>query len=175
MQELTDKGRRRVDDDVADRVRLGLSLDIPWTRAWERLSDHIFRLWTAGVILAAYGYAWVERPELLTWWKRTTTRAIEQGCGLLPYPWGDRIEATLGNFGLWVQITLAIVVFRFLAWLVAFVVRWACRRALIAKRRAGRAHRPDRAAPSPTRAPKPEPRAAADGACGSARHRVPPA
>ena len=41
----------------------------------------------------------------------------ERGCDLLPYPWGDRLEATLGNFGLWVQITLAIVAFRLLVWL----------------------------------------------------------
>ena len=63
-------------------------------------------------------YCWLYAPELLTWWKRTTTAIIEGGCGLLPYPWGDRLEATLGNFGLWVQITLAIVVFRILVWLV---------------------------------------------------------
>ena len=55
-------------------------------------------------------YGWLYIPEMLTWWKRTTTNLIETGCGLLPYPWGDRIEATLGNFVLWVQITLAIVV-----------------------------------------------------------------
>ena len=48
---------------------------------------------------------------------------IETGCGLLPYPWGDRIEATLGNFGLWVQITLAIIVFRIFIWLVSSALR----------------------------------------------------
>jgi len=42
---------------------------------------------------------------------------------VLPYPWGDRIESTLGNFGLWVQITLAIVAFRFFMWLIAFALR----------------------------------------------------
>jgi hypothetical protein len=41
----------------------------------------------------------------------------------LPYPWGDRIEAALGNFGLWVQITLAIVAFRFFMWLIASALR----------------------------------------------------
>ena len=41
----------------------------------------------------------------------------------MPYPWGDRIEATLGNFGLWVQITLAIIAFRILMWLVISAVR----------------------------------------------------
>ena len=87
------------------------------------MRSHIFRLWTACAVLAAYVYGWLYVPEWLTWWKRTTTAAIEDGCSLLPYPWGDRIEATLGNFGLWVQITLAIVVFRILMWLVISVVR----------------------------------------------------
>jgi hypothetical protein len=80
--------------------------------------NHVFRLWTAGAVLAAYVYAWLYVPEMLTWWKRTSTTLIEAGCGLLPYPWGDRIESTIGNFGLWVQITLAIVTFRILIWLV---------------------------------------------------------
>jgi hypothetical protein len=80
--------------------------------------SHVFRVWTACAILAAYVYGWLYVPELLTWWKRATTSVIETGCGLLPYPWDDRVEVTLGNFGLWVQITLAIVVFRILVWLV---------------------------------------------------------
>jgi hypothetical protein len=83
-----------------------------------QLRNHIFRAWTACAVLAGYAYGWLYAPEMLTWWKRTTTTAIEAGCALLPYPWGDRIEATLGNFGLWVQITLAIVVFRILIWFV---------------------------------------------------------
>jgi hypothetical protein len=95
----------------------------------ERLRSHFFRLWTACAVLAAYVYGWLYVPEVLTWWKRTTTALIEAGCDLLPYPWGDRIEATMGNFGLWVQITLAIVVFRILMWLVISVVRrgWTAR------------------------------------------------
>jgi hypothetical protein len=91
------------------------------TRA--RLHSHVFRVWTAGAILAAYIYAWFDVPELLTWWKHTTESAIEAACALLPYPWNDRIEATLGNFGLWVQITLAIIVFRILIWFVMLIVR----------------------------------------------------
>jgi len=91
--------------------------------------SHIFRIWTASAVLAAYIYGWLYIPEVLTWWKRTTTNLIETGCGLLPYPWGDRIEATLGNFGLWVQITLAIIVFRILMSLVLSALRrtWAAR------------------------------------------------
>jgi hypothetical protein len=94
------------------------------------LRSQFFRLWTAGAVLAAYACAWFYLPETLTWWKRTTTAMIEQGCDLLPYPWGDRLEATLGNFGLWVQITLAIVAFRILVWLAAIVLRriWTARR-----------------------------------------------
>ncbi|WP_428486208.1 hypothetical protein [Rhodopila sp.] len=94
-----------------------------WNSTKGRLRSHIFRAWTACVVLGGYVYAWVYVPEVLTWWKRTTTKAIEAGCDMLPYPWGDRIEATLGNFGLWVQITLAIIGFRFLMWLVIVALR----------------------------------------------------
>ena len=87
-------------------------------------------------------YGWLYVPELLTWWKRATTSVIEAACGVLPYPWNDRIEATLGNIGLWVQITLAIVVFRILVWVVMSLVKsaWSVRR-----RRARGAGTPPRA------------------------------
>ncbi len=98
-------------------------MNTSWQTTKERLRNHVFRIWTAGFVLAAYVYGWVYAPEVLTWWKRKTTAVIEAGCDLLPYPWGDRIEATIGNFGLWVQITLAIVVFRVLIWLVYTAVR----------------------------------------------------
>jgi hypothetical protein len=101
--------------------------------SWARVRSHVFRIWTAGAILAAYVYSWFHVPELLTWWKRTTEATIEAGCGLLPYPWGDRIEATIGNFGLWVQVTLAIIVFRFLVWVVMAVLR-----RVFVRRRVGR-------------------------------------
>ena len=94
-----------------------------WNSTKARVRSHVFRTWTAGAILAAYVYGWIYIPELLTWWKRTTTAIIEAGCDLLPYPWNDRIEATLGNLGLWVQITLAIIAFRILVWVVMVVVR----------------------------------------------------
>ena len=94
-----------------------------WQNTRLRVRNHIFRIWTALAVLAGYVYSWLYSPELLTWWKRTTTAAIEAGCGLLPYPWGDRVEATLGNFGLWVQITLAIVAFRLVVWLAMSVLR----------------------------------------------------
>jgi hypothetical protein len=104
-------------------ARRGLTLETSWQGTKARVRSHIFRLWTACAILAAYVYGWLYVPELLTWWKRTTTAVIEDGCALLPYPWGDRIEATLGNFGLWVQITLAIIVFRILMWAIISAVR----------------------------------------------------
>jgi hypothetical protein len=94
-----------------------------WDNAKTGMRRHVFRTWTACSVLAAYVYGWVYVPELLTWWKRMTTEIIEAGCGLLPYPWNDRIEATLGNFGLWVQITLAILAFRILVWLVMSALR----------------------------------------------------
>ncbi|HEY4043979.1 MAG TPA: hypothetical protein VGM32_19330 [Rhodopila sp.] len=91
------------------------------TKRW--LRTHLFRAWTAVAVLAAYVYGWLYAPEILTWWKRTTTKTIEAGCDMLPYPWGDRIETTLGNFGLWVQITIAIIVFRILVWLFVSALR----------------------------------------------------
>ena len=104
-------------------------MQISWDSTRARLRNHVFRIWTAGAILAAYVYGWLYVPEMLTWWKRTTTAIIEFGCGLLPYPWGDRIEATLGNIGLWVQITLAIILFRILVWLAMSILRrgWVAR------------------------------------------------
>ena len=105
-------------------------MESTWDRTKEGIRNHIFRIWTACAVLAAYAYGWIYMPEVLTWWKRTTTSLIEAGCNLIPYPWGDRIEATLGNFGLWVQITLAIVVFRILVWVVISGLRrpWRARR-----------------------------------------------
>lgn len=88
-----------------------------------RIRSHIFRFWTALAVLCGYVGSWFWAPEVLTWWKRLTTSAIEAGCALLPYPWNDRIEATIGDIGLWVQITLAIVAFRVLMWLFG-VVLW---------------------------------------------------
>lgn len=116
----------------------GATLERSWNSTKAQLRSHVFRIWTASAVLAAYVYAWFYVPELLTWWKRTTTAVVEAGCRLLPYPWNDRIEATLGNFGLWVQITLAIIVFRILAWLVIVAVRCAW---------TARARRPKRSTP----------------------------
>ncbi len=74
-------------------------------------------------VLGGFLYGLIYDPEWLTWWKRTTEDAVHATCSLLPYPWGDRVEATLGNFGLWMQITLAIAAFRVLMWLVVVAAR----------------------------------------------------
>ena len=83
-----------------------------FSKVWLWIRVQVFRFWTAVAVLGAYGYLWVNNPDLLTWWKRTVETLIESSCDKLPYPWGDRIESTLGNFGIWVQITLAILLFR---------------------------------------------------------------
>jgi len=104
-------------------------LEPSWHSTKARLRNHVFRIWTACAVLTGYVYSWFYVPEMLTWWKRTTTALVDAGCSVLPYPWGDRIEATLGNFGLWVQITLAIVVFRIVIWAVMLALRqvWSVR------------------------------------------------
>jgi hypothetical protein len=98
-------------------------LDRKLDGAKAHLGRFLFRTWTALAVLAGYLYNWVYHPEALTWWKRSTTTAIEWACGLLPYPWGDRIEASIGDFGLWIQITLAILGFRLLVWLILLAYR----------------------------------------------------
>jgi hypothetical protein len=91
----------------------------PEFRNWAR--THIFRVSTALVTLLLLGLCFFYRPELLTWWLRTTMGLIETGSGLLPYPWGDRFEIALRGIGgsFWFQITLAIILVRVLAWLIA--------------------------------------------------------
>jgi hypothetical protein len=103
-------------------------MDPRWDGVKARVRNHAFRGWTALAVLAGFVYSFLYAPEWLIWWKRETTSLIETACGLLPYPWNDRIEATLGNFGLWVQITLAIIAFRIVVWLVLSALRSARRR-----------------------------------------------
>ena len=98
-------------------------MDPRWDGVRARVRNHAFRAWTALAVLAGYVYSFLYAPEWLIWWKHATGTVIERGCALLPYPWNDRVEATLGNFGLWVQITLAIIAFRVLIWFVLTVTR----------------------------------------------------
>ena len=94
-----------------------------WHNAKIRSRSHVFRIWTALAVLISFVYGWIYAPERLTWWKHATENAVQFLCSQLPYPWGDRVEATLGNFGVWVQITLAIIAFRIAIWLVIVIVR----------------------------------------------------
>jgi hypothetical protein len=116
-------GNNQGENEFRSLTERGRALALSWNNVGGRIRNHVFRVWTACAILAAYVYGWLYAPETLTWWKRTTTAIIQAGCDLLPYPWGDRVEATLGNFGLWVQITLAIIVFRVLIWLLIAATR----------------------------------------------------
>lgn len=95
---------------------------------WRWVRVYFFRFWTALAVLGAFGYLWLNRPEYLTWWKRSVDAIVESGCDALPYPWGDRIESTIGNFGIWVQLTLAILIFRAALGIVLIFSRMIYRR-----------------------------------------------
>src|ERR1700733_9792439 len=77
---------------------------------WAWLRVQLFRFWTALTVFGTCGYLWLHRPEYLTWWKRNIDALVEGGSSQLPYPWGDWIESTIVNFGIWVQLTLAILI-----------------------------------------------------------------
>src|ERR1700730_9116537 len=117
---LNRKRRKGFQLDVQIRREGGMKTEM-WT--WMRV-----RFWTALVVLGAYGYFWLNTPQYLTWWKRTVNTLIEKGCDMLSYPWGDRIESTVGNFGIWVQITLAILIFRTIIGTVLILIRATGRR-----------------------------------------------
>jgi hypothetical protein len=93
-----------------------------WSPFKQWLITHVFRTSTALVTLVAFGLGFLYKPEWLTWWLRTTMAGIENGSALLPYPWGDRIEVALRGIGgsFWIQITLAIIIVRLIAWLVGY-------------------------------------------------------
>jgi hypothetical protein len=88
-----------------------------WTRV------QFFRLWTATTVIILFGLAFWYVPEALTWWQKTVLRMIENVSEMLPYPWSNRVEYIMINFGasIWLQFALAIVVFRVLMWPIA---RW---------------------------------------------------
>jgi hypothetical protein len=83
---------------------------------WMRV--HFFRFWTATAVVALFGAGFWYAPELLTWWQKTVLGLIDNGSGMLPYPWSNRIQFLLTNFGasIWFQFTLAIILFRVLMW-----------------------------------------------------------
>jgi hypothetical protein len=88
----------------------------PELKDWARI--HVFRVSTALVTILLLVLCFFYRPELLTWWLRTTMGLIETASGQLPYPWGDRIEVALRAVGghVWFQITLAIILVRVVTW-----------------------------------------------------------
>jgi hypothetical protein len=90
---------------------------VNWTRV------QFFRLWTATAVIILFGLAFWYVPEVLTWWQKTVLRMIENGAEMLPYPWSNRVEYIMINFGasIWLQFALAIIVFRVLMWPLA---RW---------------------------------------------------
>ena len=98
------------------------------SESWAWLRVQFFRFWTALAVLGVSVYLWLDKPEYLTWWKRSTNRLIEDGSSHLPYPWGDRLESTIGNFGIWVQLTLAILIFRAILGILILMFRMIRRR-----------------------------------------------
>jgi hypothetical protein len=102
----------------------------PELKNWARI--HVFRASTALVTIVLLGLCFLYRPDLLTWWLRTTMGFIELASGLLPYPWGDRIEIALRGIGgsFWFQITLTIILVRVAVWVTA-----VCWRRRLARRR----------------------------------------
>ena len=86
---------------------------------------HIFRTSTALITFAGLCAAFLYKPEWLTWWFRTTMKAIESGSEMLPYPWGDRLEVALRGIGgsFWIQITFTIIIVRLLCSAIAFCWR----------------------------------------------------
>jgi membrane protein implicated in regulation of membrane protease activity len=90
---------------------------VNWTQV------QFFRLWTATAVILFFGLCFWYAPELLTWWQKTVLNIIHVGSDMLPYPWSNRVEYIMINFGasIWLQFTLAIILLRVLCWPVA---RW---------------------------------------------------
>jgi hypothetical protein len=124
---------RKVAQEQATNVLLQRSFAMPSpttevvphrpVRSW--VLTHLFRIWTALLTVIGIGWSFLYKPEWLTWWLRTTMAAIEKGCALLPYPWGDRVEIATRGIGasFWVQITLAIIFVRVIAWMIGYIWR----------------------------------------------------
>jgi hypothetical protein len=83
-----------------------------WNQFRQWLAEKFFRIWTATFVLVLFGWALYYRPDITQGWKRAVDQLVQTVCDQIPYPWGARVESTLGNFGLWVQVALAIFLFR---------------------------------------------------------------
>jgi hypothetical protein len=90
-------------------------------RRWSR--GRFFRFWTGAVVIAIFGMAFLYVPEFLTWWQKSVLKVIGECSRLLPYPWSNRIEYLMTNFGasIWLQIVVANFLFRVL---MSPVARW---------------------------------------------------
>jgi hypothetical protein len=93
--------------------------------SWARV--HFFRFWTATAVIMLFGLCFWYAPELLTAWQKAVLNLIQSATELLPYPWSNRVQFLMINFGasIWLQFTLAIILLRVLCWPVA---RWRRRR-----------------------------------------------
>jgi hypothetical protein len=89
--------------------------------SWVRV--HFFRFWTATAVILLFGLCFWYAPELLTSWQKAVLNLIQSATELLPYPWSNRVQFLMINFGasIWLQFTLAIILLRVLCWPVA---RW---------------------------------------------------
>jgi hypothetical protein len=107
--------------DAMGRLLDGLRRKSAEITDWTRVQ--FFKLWTAAAVIILFGLAFWYAPELLTWWQRNILRMIENGSYLLSYPWNNRVEYILINFGasIWLQFVLAIFLLRIL---MSPVARW---------------------------------------------------
>jgi hypothetical protein len=82
---------------------------------------HSFRISTAILTWVLLGATLFYKPEWIRWALRSGTRAIEAAGDALPTYWGAQAEIVLRELGgfLWIQITAAIVLVRFVFWLIA--------------------------------------------------------
>jgi hypothetical protein len=82
---------------------------------------HTFRIGTAILTWVLLGAALFYRPDWIRSALRAGTHAIEGIGDVLPTYWGAQVEIVLRELGgfIWLQITAAIVLVRFVFWLIA--------------------------------------------------------
>lgn len=82
---------------------------------------HSFRISTAILTWVLLGVMLFYKPEWIRNGMRAGTHAIEAVSDALPSYWGAQAEIVLRELGgfLWIQITVAIIVVRFLFWVIA--------------------------------------------------------
>lgn len=82
---------------------------------------HTFRISTAILTWVLLGVILFYKPEWIRNGMRAGTRAIETVSDALPSYWGAQAEIVLRELGgfLWIQITVAIILVRFVFWMIA--------------------------------------------------------